>query len=390
MTSRRAIGLLGTLALLAAACGRKGAPIPPVPERPMPVADLLARQEGNLAVLRWAWPDRTTAGRPLPAIEGVEIWRSIGPIVPIAKPAAPPPPTARQPGKPPLNPENAGALPAAPDPERIAFEANGERVELLDEKALRAGTRGASLVWSEILPAELRDPGRPRRRVTYAVVLRAAGRRSEWSNLARLEPRPIQPAPALVDLRAGENLVRLVLLPRDPDPLVRELEAPAGSVVYRRRDGEGESLDPIGRVIDPEIVFEDRGVPEGCWRYRAAAFLGGDDWRGPRGDEVVVEVVDRYPPPPPRATELFRETARVVLWIEPPAAGDLAGVRVERAPRCDSPEASWIARATLAATETKWADDPADPDASFCYRFRSIDRAGNVSEAGPTIEAPPF
>lgn len=390
MTNRRATFLLGTIALLAAACGRKGAPIPPVPERPMPVADLLARQEGNLAVLRWAWPDRTTAGKPLPAIEGAEIWRSVGPIVPIAKPVTPPPPAARQPGKPPLNPENAGAPQPPPDPERTTFEANGEQIEFLDEMELRAGTRGASLVWSEILPAELRDPGQPRRRVTYAVVLRTAGRRSDWSNLARLEPRPIQSAPALVDIRADENRVRLVLLPRDPDPLLRDLESPTGSVVYRRRDGEGESLDPVGRVLDPEIVFEDRGVPEGCWRYRAAAFLGGDEWRGPRGDEVVVEVVDRYPPPPPKPTELFRETTRAVIWIEPPAAGDLASLRVERAPRCDSPENLWIVRATLAGTETKWADDPIDPDAAFCYRLRSIDRSGNVSEAGPTIEAPPF
>ncbi len=41
--SRRARALATLLALGALACGRKGAPLPPVPERPAPVVDLSAR-----------------------------------------------------------------------------------------------------------------------------------------------------------------------------------------------------------------------------------------------------------------------------------------------------------------------------------------------------------
>ncbi len=396
LRTRRA-GVFLVAAVLAVACGKKGVPLPPVPERPAPVADLAVRQEGNLAVLVWTPPDRTTSGRAIPPVEKVEIWRSEGPLGPLppapaasAAPAAPAVSPFEAPSGAP-NPESAGARTSVVDPRRADFLASRVLVETIEGATLGRSTRGPRFVWSEIVAEALRQRERPRRRLTYGVVVFAGGGSSELSNLAIVDPRPIQSAPLVGEVRVGENHVRLALLPRDPDPALHDVESPRGSVVFRRRAGEAEALEPAGPpVIDPEIAFDDRGVAEGCYFYRAAALLGSDGCRGPRGDEFVVEVVDRFPPPPPRAPEIFREEVRINLFWDPVAAPDLVAWRIERASSCDLPDERWVAVASIPAEPAKWSDLNVRPDDRFCYRIRSVDRAGNTSGPSPASAAPAF
>lgn len=394
---------IGLVLLAASACGKKGAPTPPIPERPAPVASLEARQEGNLAVLVWSFPDKTTSGRSIGAIEKVEIWRSEG--EPADRPA---PPASSSASSSPVPASPAASAPTAPfgsnvenggfrstpkvDSAMADFLASRLLVQSLSAAELRKGTRGPSLVWSEIIPEELRTSGLPRKRWTYGVVVRADGRDSESSSLATLDPRPIQPAPNIAEVRSGENRIRLVLIPRDPDPVSRHLDSPRGSVVFRRSPGEAEPLEPAAPpVVDPEIAFEETlGV--GCYVYRAAAEIGGQRYRGPRGDEIVVEVVDLFPPPIPRATELFREERRVSVFWEPVSAADLAGYFIERSSNRDSSDGLWT-RLNPVPVEpgvTKWSDAAVSPADRIYYRVRSVDRSGNVSQPSAPIEATPF
>ena len=75
-------GILLELLLFAAglaACGKKGDPQPPLPRGPNAVSDLSVEQEGDEAVLTFAFPDRLLTGAPLTDLASIEIYRVVKP-----------------------------------------------------------------------------------------------------------------------------------------------------------------------------------------------------------------------------------------------------------------------------------------------------------------------
>ena len=64
------------LVVVAAGCGLKGAPLPPLIRVADTTRDLVVVQQGHEAVLNWSYPSITTAGGPLPDVEAVEVWRT--------------------------------------------------------------------------------------------------------------------------------------------------------------------------------------------------------------------------------------------------------------------------------------------------------------------------
>jgi hypothetical protein len=345
-------------------------------------------------VLVASWPERTTAGRPLSPVEGVEVWRLESVLGPIPKEEEAAPSARRGKGE-------KGSPPEGPDPERRQrsrglsserkeFLSIATKIGTLGPSELRSATRGPRLVWSDVIPEKFRSPGAVRRRLVYALVVRAGGELSEMSNLGRLDPRPIEPPPAIVAREAADGKIRLVLLPQDPDPTVVALENLRGSAIFRRLEGEPEPLEPAGLLHDPQILFEDTVSPGACQLYRAAALLGADHLRGARGEEIPLEVVDRFPPPVPGSPEIFREERRITLSWEPNPSPDLAGLIVERSAGCVDGEGAFRELSRLPADRSRWSDEPVGEADHHCYRLRSFDAAGNESEPGPPAAAPPF
>ncbi len=75
-------------------CGKKGDPQPPLPRGPRAVSDLAVEQEGDDAVLTFAFPDRLLTGAPLPDLASIEVFRVVKPSQALTEPrkagAAPP------------------------------------------------------------------------------------------------------------------------------------------------------------------------------------------------------------------------------------------------------------------------------------------------------------
>ena len=68
-----AVAAVAAGCLLAAACGKKGNPLPPMRIIPNATTDLKVAQRGNQLVLRFAYPQTTTAGAKLPGLAAVEV-----------------------------------------------------------------------------------------------------------------------------------------------------------------------------------------------------------------------------------------------------------------------------------------------------------------------------
>ena len=77
------------LLLVAAGCGKKGDPEPPFRPIPKAVSDLEGWQRDGEILLRFSYPQTTTAGRALPGLTQIEVWEVVRPLSPPATPAAP-------------------------------------------------------------------------------------------------------------------------------------------------------------------------------------------------------------------------------------------------------------------------------------------------------------
>ncbi|HWZ86609.1 MAG TPA: hypothetical protein VN032_10430, partial [Thermoanaerobaculia bacterium] len=79
-TTRQAGRILAGLVVLAisgSGCGKKGDPEPPRPRGPNAVSNLAVEQEGDDAVLTFAFPDRLMNGDPLTDLASIEVYRVV-------------------------------------------------------------------------------------------------------------------------------------------------------------------------------------------------------------------------------------------------------------------------------------------------------------------------
>ena len=74
MKSAAALLALGLALLPGPACGKKGPLQPPLSAGPKPVEGLTARQRAETVILEWTNPEKAVDGRPVGALEAVEIW----------------------------------------------------------------------------------------------------------------------------------------------------------------------------------------------------------------------------------------------------------------------------------------------------------------------------
>src|SRR5512143_987165 len=242
---RRATLAAALLVLLAAACGKKGDPMPPFPRGPNAVSDLTVEQEGAEAVLTFSYPDRLMNGEPLRDIASIEIYRVSDPspaIAPAKPPAAhrPSPPGDEAPGSA-ARREAANVRLAAE-----AFYKEAKRVDALPVTAIAERTRGATVVYRDPL-YPLLSASKPPAALAYAVVtVRRGGERSPLSNIVKFSPDVPPGPPVISSMTVEEGRICIEWIAPSLDLLGRPA-AVGGYRVYRRTlpDEEyGEPLNP--------------------------------------------------------------------------------------------------------------------------------------------------
>jgi hypothetical protein len=331
------------LVLVEVACGRKAPPLPPIILVAEQTRDLAVHQEGMDAVLRWSYPSMTTAGSPLADLESIEVWRT---QLPVAQ-------------------EPRGTSSRDRTVQVQLLESGGEQLQVLTPELVELATRGALLEVRDDLGAWQPTAGQDEPLVLWYAVRTwcCRGRPSQFSNIARLEPRPPPAPPEGLVLEATPTAVRLQWQP--VDELSTIVERSADEQLWERvaddvRGGE----------------WEDAAADQGrAWFYRLRSLRVGED-----GSRVVggasaaadIEYLDRFPPAAPTSLVCLPEGPRARLrWDR---VEDAVAYRIDRQARGGPRET--IASRWVGAEHT----DDAPPRGTLVYSVVAIDAAGNESE----------
>lgn len=340
--------------VLLVACGKRGDPRPPLPVIPKATSDLVVTQQANKLLLSWSYPSLTTAGRTLPVIRRVSVYRYLEEL--------PATPTAASTSTTPLTAAQFGKL--------------SQRIDSIEGANLPGSTAGAKLLYEDSPPFHS-SSGRPVR-LTYAVVTEGIGARSDLSNLVSITPLDVAVAPSNVTATAKAQGVALTWTA--PTTAVGTSAKPAivGYNIYRV--AKGESLDTFAVPVNPSPVLktEYTDVPVyGTFDYvvTAVAAPGPPRIESDRSSSVEVTFKDLVPPPPPATVTALVETRVVRLVWDAVDAPDLAGYfvyRTERAGRVKFQSGAPI-------KQTFFGDESILPGIEYYYSVTAVDKSGNES-----------
>jgi len=341
--------LLVVLAAFAAemGCGRKSAPLPPELRVADTTRDLQVIQDQSIARLQWSFPQMTTAGGPLPDLESIEGWRA---EIPLAQEPAP------------------GTTAKDRKSRWNLLEGRGEVIFRLEESGLDLATHGPNLMFEDNLDrwlsveaeGEIGDTV-----IWYAVrSVCCRGRFSEFSNIVRLIPKAVPPAPEGLEITAERD-----------GPHLRWTLVEGGRVQVERSAGE-ERWEVVSPSPVTEAMWIDSGaVQEKTWFYRLRVVdvdAEGTILRmGMPGPSIRLEFPDLYPPDLPVDLVCLPEGGRVRLRWQ--AADGATGYTVERETKAT--EAVVLAEAI---SEVSFLDE-APPEGKVTYIVRAVDDAGNSS-----------
>jgi len=337
---------------LAAGCGIKGPPLPPVIRIADPTRDLRVFQEDQQAILSWSYPSSTTSGESLHDLESVELWRAT--LLEVEAPS---------PGE------------SARDRElnRQLLVSNGERIAVLDRSGLDAATRGSKLKWYDHLEVWRRDnPSDEPQMIWYAVrSVCCNGRESGLSNIARIVPSVPPAPPTELVLEAEAEGIRLSWVPHEELPVT----------VERSSDAELWLAVTGTPLTTGEWLDRNAGQGQG-WNYRLRSVRKIES--GPRviGEPctpVGLFYPDIYPPAAPADLVCLPEGERVRLRWRSVAKADF--YRVSRGAEDSTSK--------ILATEIRAVqfEDDAPPPGTSIYSVTAVDLAGNESEASTCIAA---
>ena len=393
---RTAVGLLALVAGLAFGCGKKGDPEAPQPQGPRAVTDLTVEQEGDDAILTFAFPDRLMSGAPLTDLAAIEVYRveNAPPSLTAPRRAAGPPASASATSSG-QSSTTTVTLPGAAERRaatnvRVAeegFYSTAGKIATLTLSAIAESTRGASVVYRDPLSPLLAKAGKPSP-VAYAVIsVRRDGQRSPLSNIVALTPDVAPGAPTLGPAFPEEGRICLEWTPVDRDVLGLPVEI-AGYNVYRRILPQEDYEAPLNPKPVAGLSYVDAAAPYGVpLVYTVRAVLAKNTKvEGLPADELIFLFRDIYPPGPPTRLDALSEGARVRLVWTPVDAADLAGYLVFRA-EGDGP---WIRLTKDPLTDPFFTDEAAAQGKRYRYTVRAVDHAGNQSPPSPEAVAEPF
>jgi len=193
------------------------------------------------------------------------------------------------------------------------------------------------------------------------------------------------PVPTELDARPdtdGINPVVFLQWPTD-DSIFRVVD---GFVVERQILNEEDEFRPITAVI-PEMDYRDTRVSDGKrYAYRVRSVSPAGVASHPAGPVFIA--VDLTPPGPPRNADWFPATGAVVVFWQPPAAGQVEEYRVYRTPAFDTG-----AEVAVVTGRLDFEDTSVEPGVTTTYRVSAVSpwrvegALGNPVTV--TLDAPP-
>ena len=348
------------------------------------MSDLAVEQEGDEAVLTFAYPDRLLTGAPLTDLSAIEIYRAVGGSAASVGPRGAAPASGPRTDEAPVFAARRAAQAARLAEE--AFYREAKLVASLPAASLGEYSRGANVVYREPLFPLLDKSAIPT--VAWAVVsTRRNGERSPLSNFATLTPEVPPDAPAFGEVTVGEGRICLEWTPPATDLLGRPA-AIGGYFVYRRALPQEEYERPLNLAPIAAPFYRDTAVAYGSsylYTVRAAA-AGKPRVEGPPAEEVPALYLDVYPPAAPSRLDALSEATLVRLVWDASASADAVGYLVFRAEGESAP----VRLTEKPVADTFYTDPTVPAGKRYRYTVHAVDAAGNVGPASPEATAEPF
>lgn len=344
------------VAVAAAACGKKGPPLPPLRPVPARIADMTALRTDGQVELRFTVPEANTDGSTPVVIDRVDVYAAVGvPDVPppLAGQIASNPDNLRRslPVRRPL-PEGVGA---PPTPVATVLPAPGDVAVFVDRIDVEVLGDAPALYY-----------------VAVPVVGSGRGRPGPPTPIANVPLGPLPEPPADFELTHDETHVRGTWQSADDGHVF---------YVYRVVEGrEDERLTPEPLAANEVTVPVEFGR-ETCLRVRAVEASGGVMVQGPVSTSVCLTPVDTYPPPTPTGLRIVQEGAAVAVMWEAVAAADLAGYIVLRGNGDNGPLAPLM---DVPVRETTFRDVNVQAGATYRYAVYAVDTAPMPNASEPS------
>lgn len=331
--------------LLAAGCGKKGDPTPPVRAIPAPVKDLEIHQQGTDFILRFSYPKTTISGGPLPGINRIELLGASFP--------AP-----------------AEGFPAEVPPGRFAAAAGV--VRLLNEADLSAATSGERVYLR--LPVSTTEGDSPRGHYYGVRILASNGEISGLSNVAGMVPGEPPEPPSELSLVPGE------------DGLLVRWQAPEGAEGFNiyRRDARSRAYRQPGRAVggDERELLDESARFGRRYIYTVTTVSQRDPLVESRlSGEAEVFYQDRFAAEPPEGLVALPEVGQVRLRWDASPSRDAASYHVYR--REGDGDFRRLTRVSI--SERDYLDATARSGRTYTYRVTALDSLGNEGEPSAEV-----
>jgi hypothetical protein len=350
----RARALAGlALVMLAAACGRKGNPLPPLRPEPGHVGDTHLRRIDDRVELRFAIPAANADGTTPSILDRVEIYA-------VAVPAGATVPTVAQ----------------VLDPGHLK-----RQIEIRHEKDTPKTTAGAppdsrpapgdTAMFIDRVGTDRQGGDAP---VLYYVVVGISGRTHKGQPAGPFAvPLAVSPpVPQGLVFTYDERQLTLAWQPGAPGQLFRVYEVNAAGVVLDREPPSGPLLSAT-TFVSPVEFNRPR-----CLTVRAAQEAGPTIIEGAAAAPLCTTPVDTFPPPAPTGLLAFPGDRGVELTWDAVQAKDLAGYVVLRG----EGSGDKLLPLTDVMPDVHYTDGKATRGMTYSYAVQAVDAQGNAS--GPS------
>ncbi|MFL6467029.1 MAG: fibronectin type III domain-containing protein [Pyrinomonadaceae bacterium] len=340
------LAALALVVLMAAACGKRGLPLPPR-ERVDQRAEISAFQRGNQVVLSWKMPARNASPGSVLHIASVDIFR-------LAEPLNSPLPMTEE-------------------------EFASRSVVIASMPITNADFGLKTITYRDTLEFA----GQPVR-LRYAIrYVNASGQRAGFSNFFMLEPAArVANAPASLSTTVSQDAITLSWTA--PTQNVDATTPPniIGYNVYRsssaREAGKLLNSTPITVTTFADPTFEF--AKEYFYFVRAVSGgTGGEPVESLESPIVNVKPVDTFPPRAPTSITIAATPTTISLFFPPNPETDVVGYRIYRSTDPNRTKSDWEQLTKDLQPTNTYIDNRVESGKTYYYYVTATDKFGNVS-----------
>jgi hypothetical protein len=405
------------------ACGKKGAPLPPLQRIPVAPPDLSVTRIDNEVYARFTVPTSNVDGATPADVARVELYAITADRVPqvddpeelrtlstlvgtqdVRRPLPPAPPVKEGIPPIPMPPQAPGVDQAATVVMREALTPDVHTPVALpvSDRADNRREEEADAPRALVAPA---DAGGPQR-YYYVVAVSSRGRYGPVSGSTPAPLGPTSSAPSQPDISVNEKTMTIKWMP-SPDargiadtvaedvlpskPIVPGPPPTTYDVYEVPRNGTSDfpalTLPaPLTPAPVAGLEFVQQNITLGrerCFVVRPVDIVNGIHVRGSASPMVCESFADTFAPPPPGRLDAVASPGMISLIWEPTDAPDLAGYIVLRG---EAGGATLTPLTAEPAAETSYRDEAIQPGVRYVYAIVAVDKAGNRSGESNRVE----